>query len=328
MFKDDFLSVKFENSMIEVLENLNVMNFKVNLQNHKLFVCGGLVDGTAFIPPSFRDRFISYTASNQEHIHDSIVLAESFKDYFKENAYPDLLVFEDEIASIASLVVIFLESPGSLVELGMFCTKPNFYKKLLIIAPQEEIQAEDSFIYLGPLENIRKKEETSIAIYPWPNKDVKNYDEDHLIDLCDIVNNKIASIPKNVRFDQENTGHITLLISELIRLFYPIIVSEIEISLMSIELDIPLSTINRYIYLLMQLKIIGCYSYSGYKYYYPMNKNLIMFKFGMNKKGASFDESKVQMMIKQSYILDENEPASRKRKTALKEINKILSEVA
>ncbi len=78
----------------------------------------------------------------------------------------------------------------------------------------------------------------------------------------------------------------------------------------------------------MQLKIIGCYSYSGYKYYYPMDKNLIMFKFGMNKKSASFDESKVQMMIKQSYILDEKEPASRKRKTALKEINKILSEVA
>ncbi len=188
------MSTKFENTLIETFEKLSTDKFKVNLETHHLFVCGGPVDIQAKTPPSFRDRFVSYSASKYPLIHDAIVQAETFKDYFKENAYPDLLVFEEEIANLASLVVIFLESPGSLVELGMFCTKPDFYKKLLIIAPQDEVSGEDSFIYLGPLENIKKKEPTSVEIFPWPDCNNDHYDQEHLENLCTSISEKLSSL--------------------------------------------------------------------------------------------------------------------------------------
>ena len=144
------VSVEFENKLIEEFSKLDSNKFSILLSKHHIFLCGGPVDVTKTIPPSFRDRFIGYAAKNDSHrhIHDALICAENFKDYFKEDRYTDLLVFEDEIANLSTLVLIFLESPGSLVELGIFCTKPNFYKKLVIVAPQKEIQEEDSFIFL------------------------------------------------------------------------------------------------------------------------------------------------------------------------------------
>jgi hypothetical protein len=313
------LSDKFENALIEIFDKLSIDNFKVNLEAHHLFVCGGLVDFHAKIPPSFRDRFVSYSASKYPLIHDAIVQAETFKDYFKENAYPDLLVFEEEIANLASLVVIFLESPGSLVELGMFCSKPDFYKKLIIIAPQNEVNSEDSFIYLGPLENIRKKEPTSVAIYPWPDYNNIDYDQDHLKDLCMTISEKLSSLSKNVEFHKKNSGHIALLIAEIIRINYPILVGEIQYVLLALEIEIKASEITRHIYLLNKLEIIGSIFYSRYRYYYPKEPTKRIINFGSTAAGNSFDQQKVRMKIQQLIVAGDDDQ-SRKRKNAMRQI--------
>ncbi len=123
------MSKKFEDAIIDTFESFDVKKFKVNYPDHRIFICGGPIDIRESIPLSFRQRLIGKLASTYPNIEAEVVLAEKFKDYFREHAYNNLLVFEDDIAQLASVVVIFLESPGSLVELGMFCTKPNFYKK-------------------------------------------------------------------------------------------------------------------------------------------------------------------------------------------------------
>ncbi len=318
-------TTKFEQSLIDTFDELSFAKFKVSLEVHHFFVCGGLVDITAEIPPSFRDRFIAYSAGQYPEIHDSIVQAETFKDYFKENAYPDLLVFEEEIANLASLVIIFLESPGSLVELGMFCAKPNFYNKLVIIAPQEEVHEEDSFIFLGPLENIKRKEPTSVAIYPWPDSKVIDYDDCHLDDLCTQIDEKISSMPKSVEFDVNNTGHVAFLIADIIRINYPILIGEIELALFALEIDIKSSEIHRHIYLLSKLEIIDSIFYSRYRYYYPKKntKQKKLINFSKTKSNRTFDERAVKMKMIQSFVL-EKDALSRKRQNALKQINEIL----
>jgi DNA-binding transcriptional ArsR family regulator len=313
------LSTEFENTLIETFDKLSIDKFKVNLESHHLFVCGGLVDVKAKFPPSFRHRFIAYSAIQYPAIEDAVVQAETFKDYFKENAYPDLLIFEEEIANLSSLVIIFLESPGSLVELGMFCTKPDFYKKLVIVAPQEEVSGEDSFIYLGPLKNIQKKEPTSVAIYPWPDHSTDNYDQAHLDDLCKTIDQKLSSLPKNVEFNKSNSGHIALLIAEIIRINYPILISEIEYALLAIDLDIKPSEISRHIYLLNKLKIIDSLFYSRYRYYYHTNPINRIFNFGKTKSNIGFDEKKVRMKMLQAFVTSDDDQA-RKRQNAMKQI--------
>jgi len=282
------------------------------------------VDATEIIPPSFRDRLISYTVRTDPLIHDAFVLAENFKDYFKDNAYTDLLMFEDDIASISTLVIIFLESPGSLVELGMFCNKPEFYKKLIIIAPQEEVSDEDSFIYLGPLEYIRRKDHSSVAIYPWPKPDITDYDDDNIEDLCDIIREKLKLSSKNEKFSLDNSGHKALLIYEIIALCFPILIGEIEISLAAIDIKIPIKTISRYLYLLNKIGLIEKLQYSNYQYYYPTKINQNKIKFGWTKNKLSVDTPKIKMSILETFV-HATDPQSKKRKNARKQILKRIA---
>ena len=316
------MSANFENIVIEIFEDLSISKLKVNLESHHIFVCGGEVDITAQFPLSFRHYLLSYSASTYPNVYDSIVQAETFKDYFKENAYPDLLVFEEEIANLASIVLIFLESPGSLVELGMFCTKPDFFNKLLIVVPQEEVRGEDSFIYLGPLENIKKKEPTSVAVYPWPKKG-REYEVENLEDLCDSIEGKLSNLPKKVRFNSENSGHIAFLIAEIIRICYPILLNEIEFALLAFKLDIKPAEITRHIYLLTKLKIVDSHFYGSHRYYYPSPLTTRIVSFGKLSTGVGFDEPKSRMKILQSYVLKKDEQ-SKKRRNALKQIEDIL----
>ena len=46
---------------------------------------------------------------------------------------PDLMSFEDDIANISTLVVICLESAGSLVELGLFVNRKSLAQKLHVV---------------------------------------------------------------------------------------------------------------------------------------------------------------------------------------------------
>jgi hypothetical protein len=206
------MSNDFENTIIEEFGQIEPDKSHVIHSFQNLFLCGGEVNATDDIPPSLRDRLLRYSATNEKNLHDTFVLAEKFKDYFKENTYTDLLVFEDDIASISTLVIILLESPGAMVELGLFCTRPELYKKLLIVAPLEHVEEKDSFIYLGPLEYIRKKNKSSVAVYPWPNSKIKDYDLCNLEDLCDVIKDKLKKLPAKEKFKRTNSGHVALLI--------------------------------------------------------------------------------------------------------------------
>lgn len=313
------MSKEYENSLIKVFEHLDTNNFYVNLQPNKLFLCGGKVDIKETIPPSFRDRLLGYTAETDMELHDSFVLAEAFKDYFKDNYYTDLLAFENDIAYISTLVIIFLESAGSLVELGLFCNKPEIYNKLLIIAPQKEIEGEDSFIYLGPIEYIRKKNTTSIEIMPWPSKDILEYDKDNLSELCASINAKINTQSKVEMFKQENSGHIAHLICAIVTMSYPILLSEIELVLYSLDIDTTQSRIARLLYLLQKIDLIKTFKRSHYTYYYPVDNKVKKIKFGMTKNNVRLDERNARVSILQSFSSAQNEP-SIKRKNALKQI--------
>jgi len=309
------MNTDFEYTIKELFGKFEKSDFRINLEKHFFFVCGGPIDT---IISSFRQKFITYTATYKHAIYDSIILAETFKDYFKENTYPDLLEFEDDIANISSLIIIFLESPGSLVEFGMFCNNTNLFKKLLVIAPEDKVKNEDSFIFLGPIENIKKKDPSSIAIYPWPDEKVNPCNNDHIIDLIELIEKKIQNNSQSVSFSDEHKGHITFLIYEIIRVSFPILLNEIEISLESMKLKISKSQLLRSIYLLIKLKLINKKYYSGYTYYYPFNKDKSLIKFGGQH---IFDETVFRITITQTFTINTS-PQARKRKNVMLEIER------
>lgn len=314
------LSAEYEKALQEQFGRLNKDNFKVQFAIKTLFVCGGIVHPVdKQLPPgSFRDRLMRYTAEKGIEFHDYIVLAEEFKDYYVDGNYRDLLTFEDDIASLSTLVIIFLESAGSLVELGLYCSRPAFFKKLLVVVPKDELETEDSFIYLGPLKFIESKVENSFCTYPFPSRNDSvqenepEYDNYYLEDLCHNVEEKIKNTHKTENFKEKISGHISYLIAEIIRLSFPIMLGEIEKVLKHLGIEVQQGTLQRILYLLRKMRFIDKERESTNTYYYPIHRDKKLVNFGRTTDNKIIDDSTLTMALRLTYVTDDSQLARRR----------------
>ncbi|MBD8544256.1 hypothetical protein IFU00_18425 [Oxalobacteraceae sp. CFBP 8761] len=315
---------KFEDQLIVEFQGFEHAKFNVSFLPPRVFLCGGEVDIKATFPRSARQRLIEYFAASEPDLHNACIQAEDFKDYFKEGAYSDLLEFESDIASVATLIVVCLESPGSMVELGLFCMDPKATGKLLVFAPHEKVAAEDSFIYLGPLAYIKRQDADSVFIYPWPNDSESEYE--HLKLMVGDIKQKLEKTQKTQKFSASNRAHIALLIHDIVMLAHPITVTEIEYALLAFKVDQELKTVTRLLYLLEKLGLVGHVVYSGVTYYFDRPGSVRRIKFGTDIKGKTRDTQAISMAFRSVYILGDDE-LSKKRTLALKQINKLKAEM-
>jgi hypothetical protein len=91
-----------------------------------VFLCGGVISATAQ-PNTLRD-YLYRTKHLSAHLNAEVVLAEEARDLYRSTKYRDLISFEEDIARMASLVLVIPESPGSLAELGA-CDMKQFDKR-------------------------------------------------------------------------------------------------------------------------------------------------------------------------------------------------------
>lgn len=316
--------MKFDDQLIEEFQNFDHSKFTVSFLPPRVFLCGGPIDVNAVIPISARQRLIAYFSAHDNDFHKVCIQAEDFKDYFKEGAYSDLLEFEADIANIATLIIICLESPGSLVELGLFCMDPNTVGKLLVLAPQEKLDKEDSFIFLGPLQSIKRTNPDSVLVYPWPTEDVLEYE--HINIMANDVKRKLDKMLKTQRFSIENSAHIALLIQDVIVLAHPITFTEIELALAAFNIDIDSASVSRLLYLLEKVNLIDHMTYSHVKYYFNKEESARRIKFGTDLKGRTRDTPAIVMAFRKTYVMADDEQ-SRKRSLVLKQIHKLKQEV-
>ncbi|EPC1625556.1 retron St85 family effector protein [Yersinia enterocolitica] len=312
----------FDDAIIDEFGTLSFSNFTLSLTPQKIFICGGETNTGHLIPQSLRERILSHIDVNEsKDLSESFIMAETFKDYFRENTYTDLFCFEDDIAKLSTLIIICLESPGSLVELGMFSNISD-PKKILIFAPDEHVQEEDSFIYLGPLSYLKRKDKDSVHIFPWPNPSEKNYAD--LPMVIDCIKNRVKTSSKKTGFSIQNPAHVAFVIHDIIYIFYPIKDYEINLALLSMNIDIDDATLKRLLYLLQSMSMIGKKKYSNITFFYSLeNKKRV--SFGKDKNNRIKEYKAMRLRAVQSFVLSEDE-ASRKRKLALKAITQMLAE--
>ncbi|WP_429233440.1 retron St85 family effector protein [Aeromonas salmonicida] len=329
--------IAYNETLEMIFNDLEHSSFHVNFNTPPIiFICGGSM---IKIGSSLREAIFRYFASNENsNIHDHLLAAENFKDYFKNGAYRDLMDFEDDIASISTLIIICLESAGSLVELGLFCNKPELKNRLLVFVPAEEVEAKpeedieaySSFIYLGPLQSLKHANDSAVMIYPWPSPNSLKYE--HIDLIAQDIENKLETVRKVDSFSEVNSGHLAFLIHDIIKLCEPIKLSEIELVLISLIIDCPVRKLTRLLYLLEKTNFIAPYEYSGSTYYYVKNEKLSKIKYGKSKSGKIFDFPNAKMQIRKSFAPifsgDEikgkfDDEISKKRYNALKRINAI-----
>lgn len=310
----------YDEKLIGHISEWDIQNFRVCYDDQVIFLCGSVVHPKEQEQISMRGHFFHYFCEHNPELSEKIILAENFKQYLQNEYYPDLITFEHDVANLSSLIVIFLESSGSIAELGVFCNMAEINKKLLIFVPADEVEGDrkESFISLGPLLYLQKSiNKNSCKIYPKPNA-IDDY-SDHLEFMAEDLIDIIPKQGNDYSFDKNSSGHIAFLISRIVHLAMPVRLKEIAACLKTIGIDnFTITELERTLFLLETLKFIKTYYYGTSKYYYTMQSRQNI-KLGKNKKGTTIDESRIFTDIS-LYINDEKRNSDKKRRLALKGI--------
>ena len=309
--------MEYENFIENVFKEINLEKSEIDLQHSYLFMCGGIVKSVSDRGnhQSLRSYIVDYSSSDFK-FHDRIVLAEKYKNYFE--VYDDLLKFEEDIALFCSLIVVFLESPGSLVEFGMFCSSEKIRNNLLVVASIEDTQNEDSFIYLGPLKYLSKKNNESVVYYPKVSAD-KEYHDEYLGEICNYIESKFEVGLKYRKYDLKNKGNIFYLVYEIINLFFPIIESEIKCIVENVLINKELDSdfLERILFILKSFDFVVSKKYGNYTFYYPLNQEVNFVKFHSTQKGG-YQPSTVKASKARYFDTNSNHELTKKRVAALK----------
>lgn len=307
--------MKFDDLLVAEFQSLDPSKFIVNFMPPKIFLCGGPTGGKEVIPQSMRQRIINHFVKSDDLLFKSIIHAENFKDYFKDAVYEDLMQFEMDIAAISTLIIICLESAGALVELGLFCTDVGLAKRLLVVVPEEHVAKEDSFIHLGPLQNLSTKDKSSVVVYPWPSLKELNYE--HIEFVAKDLICKLDGVRKSEKFKKTKLSHIAFLAYEIILISNPILLSEIELALYACDIDVDRKEIIRILYLLEKIGLIGHIVYSSVTYYFDMSGGERRINFGSDRRGIVKELTPMRIAFRKTYVMAEDEQ-SKKRCNVIK----------
>ena len=235
-----------------------------------VLLCGGFVpekkhpDDPEIPIASLRD------AISRTHTLYETFRPEEIDNWHEDGIFKNLVAFESELAGICTLVVIILESPGSIAELGAFSQQRDMDKKLVIVHPSE-YDEENSFINLGILRYIAQAKPSAVKSYPWSIPESKNENLSITNRIIDDVISEIQSELSRVKdsqvFKPDNNSHVSALIFGLIKLFIALKESEITSYLNCFGVQIKRGHLRRKLFLLQRFQLIKSQKYGGTRFY-------------------------------------------------------------
>lgn len=250
----------------DLASKISIESLRVDISAPIIFICGGLIDVKATEPPSIRDAVLARLVKNQTL---QVVYAEDYKDWVNDSIYSDLKTFEDDIAQISSLIVLILESPGSLTELGLFSSDIEIISKLIVLVSTEHYN-QDSFIKLGPIQYLESMSNACVYAYPWDPKKPTITVAPYISDIENDISNFLKKADKTEKFSHKNNGHLAFLIYEIIHFLRAAKLKEINDFLASLGVILDQKKIKRILFVLKKLFYIEQTKHGNIEYYLPL----------------------------------------------------------
>ncbi|MFC0156280.1 retron St85 family effector protein [Xanthomonas dyei] len=152
---------------LQFLASIDLAKTRIKAFEGFVLLCGGQSDGQAHPIKSIRHLIqLELTNGRNSELAQRVRLAEETKDWFHGGVYSDLVTFEEHLAGLSAVVVLVVESAGSIAELGAFSVSEPFLDRLLVVVSQDHYD-ESSFIRLGPIQKIENKAKNSVMVYDW-----------------------------------------------------------------------------------------------------------------------------------------------------------------
>ncbi len=216
-------SIIYTDKMISNLKSiLNQKNRSITFPKF-VFLCGKCYDHNQH-NSSNRGTIGRFLNSKSKDI--IIVLSEEIWDYaFSSNI--DLLTFEDFLAEISDWIILFVESAGSICELGAFAYVDSAFKDKLILVLDKARQNDKSFIMTGAVAKATKDKVKVIFTKLEGNGLLSNAEMRELVEQIASTsvdyNSKINVKSPNINKDKINVYSFILELLELIEITQPVL---------------------------------------------------------------------------------------------------------
>jgi len=284
------------------VEMVNLNESHVLAFDGYIFLCGGKVDANVDPPVSVREALMR-EFSRHDALKERVRLAEGIDKWSFEGHYTDLLEFESHIAELSAAIVLVLESPGSLAELGIFSSFDQFRDKLILVMSSLHYE-EDSFIKLGPVKFLEDNLGNQAECFPWMSKEfgLARYDAMAVAEMqgeiFESVNRRIENLTKDDKFDAAIWLHIALLVCEVIGLFGALTVGEIRDFLEKLGVNKAQAQVRKILFMLEQMSMLRVVARSSQRFYVSLiDRDLVRWKVG---KG-SLDRGKIAFNVISFY---------------------------
>lgn len=199
--------------------------------------------------------------------HSDIFLfyADDVWDHIRDATDANALAMEAELAELADLIIVIVESPGTFAELGAFSMHDVLRKKLLPIL-DHRYKSEQSFVNTGPVHWVNQDSYFTPSIHT---------DLGAILTDGDTVVNQIARIPdrgplpKGTPEDlSAQSKRLLFLLADLIAVAGPIPLPELSRLVLYVIGDKPKWTPRSLVGLLHALRLVNSIDVGSTKFYY------------------------------------------------------------
>ena len=288
------------------VSNINLSKSRISEFPGFIFLCGGDIAQWETSPTSAR-AVLRQSLNNEKHTHlqKRLILAEDINDWFDGSIYSDLVTFEQHLAALSSSIILIVESPGAIAELGSFTATTEIRKKLFVIIAQLYYD-EKSFIKLGPINFLENENKKYTAVFDWVQKSCDNPPKiEPNLDLfrkdCDLIIEEInqqSSDKGESVFNSNPQRHKLLLIRELCGLFSGLKYSEIKDYLSILGVNLGDANLKQLLFILTKTRLLKTQPFSTERFYCaPEWSPCIKFRF----KESRIDLERVAVEVSQFY---------------------------
>ena len=234
-------------------------------------VFGGAVSSATGegIPLSQRDAFVRWLRLHRRELVEYLLIPENYDDWSDFNVYSDLLLFEKDLGYLTSAVLVFLEGPGAIAELGAFSQIDSLRERLVVVIASDH-RAKRSFITLGPIRSITETHRHKDGLCVIPNVEPIGLDE-HVPVILDTLSQKRYRPNSSTAFNRNDEQHQMLLILDFVNLFLAVQLTELQSLSAHFGAVLDIVRLKQILFVLEKTQLITAEEYGKVTYYVPRN---------------------------------------------------------
>jgi hypothetical protein len=215
--------------------------------------------------------------TNHPDISKRLRLAEQINDWFDQGIFAELLELEEYLADLSDVIILFVESPGSIAELGAFAASDTVRPKILTVI--NSFHAGKSFIADGPIRRLKSADPPLVYSFEW-NSEADRINDETNIDTFQDLSQELAQVllarrltaQKERKLNLRSPGHAMLMIADMTDIIGITSSREINDCLDAFGYEVQSAVLQKYLFLLEKLRFVKRLDCSNQVYYVTRGK--------------------------------------------------------